>query len=236
MSNSGPGYPGGGRAGDVQLIDQRSNRELITGSVIATLSLVVVAGVAFVLLGSPTGTRTDTRASILPAINALLNGTSAALLTVGYICIRRKKVIAHKTCMATAFVVSSLFLVTYLIHHYRVGAVPFAGEGWLRAVYFSVLIPHVVLAALVVPLALTTIYHGVISRFDKHRPNRQVDTSNMAIRVGKRCPGVLDAVLARLTQRPPQTGASSTSTGPSDAWNRDVKGDGPIPVLLVFLR
>ncbi len=168
MNNSGPGSPGGGRAGDIQLIDQRFNRELISGSVIATLSLVVVAGVAFVLLGSPTGTRTDTRASILPAINALLNGTSAALLTVGYICIRRKKVIAHKTCMATAFMVSSLFLVTYLIHHYRVGAVPFAGEGWLRGVYFSVLIPHVVLAALVVPLALTTIYHGVTSRFDKH--------------------------------------------------------------------
>ena len=159
---------GGANPVIVQLIDQRSNRELITGSVIATLSLVVVAGVALVLLGSPTGTGADTRASILPAVNAVLNGTSALLLTVGYICIRRKKVIAHKTCMATAFVVSSLFLVTYLIHHYRVGSVPFAGQGWLRSVYFSLLIPHVVLAALVVPLALTTIYHGLTSRFDKH--------------------------------------------------------------------
>ena len=168
MSNNSPGYPGGGKSGDVHLIDQRSNRELITGSVIATLSLVVVAGVAFVLLGSPTGTGADTRASILPAVNALLNGTTAVLLTVGYICIRRKNVIAHKTCMATAFVVSSLFLVTYLIHHYQVGSVPFAGEGWLRGVYFSVLIPHVVLAAMVVPLALTTICHGLTSRFDKH--------------------------------------------------------------------
>ena len=129
MSNSGPGYPGGGRAGDVQLINQRSHRELITGSVIATLSLVVIAGVGFVLLGSPTGTGANTRASILPAVNALLNGTSAVLLTVGYVCIRRKRVIAHKTCMVTAFVVSSLFLVTYLIHHYRVSSVPFAGEG-----------------------------------------------------------------------------------------------------------
>ena len=168
MSNSGPGYPGGGRAGDVQLINQRSHRELITGSVIATLSLVVIAGVGFVLLGSPTGTGANTRASILPAVNALLNGTSAVLLTVGYVCIRRKRVIAHKTCMVTAFVVSSLFLVTYLIHHYRVSSVPFAGEGWLRGVYFSVLIPHVVLAMLVVPLALTTIHHGLTSRFDKH--------------------------------------------------------------------
>ena len=174
MNNRGPryprypGHPGRGKSGDVQLLDQRSNRELITGSVIATLSLVVVVGVAFVLLGSQTRTGAETSASILPAVNALLNGTSAALLTVGYACIRRKKVIAHKACMATAFVVSSVFLVTYLIHHYRVGSVPFAGEGWLRVVYFSVLIPHVVLAALVVPLALTTIHHGLRSRFDKH--------------------------------------------------------------------
>ena len=168
MSKSGSRYPGGGTSGDVQAIDQRSNRELVAGSVIATLSLVVVVGVAFVLLGSATRTGAEPRASILPAVNAVLNGTSALLLTVGYACIRRKRIIAHKTCMATAFVVSSLFLVTYLIHHYRVGSVPFAGEGWLRGVYFSLLIPHVVLAALLVPLALTTIHRGLTSRFDKH--------------------------------------------------------------------
>ena len=148
--------------------DQGSNRELIAGSVIATLSLVVVVGVGFVLLGSATRTEAGTSASILPAVNAGLNGTSAVLLTVGYACIRRKRVIAHKTCMATAFVVSSLFLVTYLIHHYRVGSVPFAGEGWLRGLYFGLLIPHVVLAALLVPLALTTIHRGLTSRFVKH--------------------------------------------------------------------
>jgi len=168
MNNSGPRCSSGSTSGDVQVIDQRSNRELVAGPVIATLSLVVVLGVAFVLLGSATRTGTGTRASILPAVNAVLNGTSALLLTVGYACIRRKRVIAHKTCMATAFVVSSLFLVTYLIHHYRVGSVPFAGEGWVRGMYFSVLIPHVVLAVLLVPLALTTIHHGLTSRFDKH--------------------------------------------------------------------
>ena len=168
MNGSGPRYPARGISGDVQVIDQRSNRELIAGAVIATLSLVVVVAVAFVMLGSTTGTAAGTRASILPAVNAVLNGTSAVLLTVGYACIRRKRIVAHITCMTTAFVVSSLFLVTYLIHHYRVGSVPFAGEGWLRGVYFSLLIPHVVLAALLVPLALTTIHRGVTSRFDKH--------------------------------------------------------------------
>ena len=106
--------------------------ELITRSVIGTLSLVVFAGVAFVLLSSPAGAAADANASILPTVNALLNGTSAVLLTVGYACIRQRKVTAHKTCMVTALVVSSLFLVTYLIHHYQVGSVPFSGQGWLR--------------------------------------------------------------------------------------------------------
>jgi len=140
----------------------------IPRAVIAGLSLVVFAAISVVLLGSHPRAPGEVGASSLPAVNALLNGTSAVLLVVGYLCIRRKKVVAHKTCMITAFVVSSVFLLTYLTHHYQVGAVPFSGRGWVRAVYFGLLIPHVVLAALVVPLALTTIHHGWKSRFRKH--------------------------------------------------------------------
>ena len=144
------------------------NEELIARWVIIGLSLFVVTAVALVILVFEAAARGEARASILPAINALLNGTSAVLLSVGYLCIRRRKITAHKTCMVTAFVVSSLFLVTYLTHHYQVGSVLFPGQGWLRLVYFSLLIPHVTLAALVVPLALTTIHLGWKSRFDKH--------------------------------------------------------------------
>jgi len=71
--------------------------------------------------------------------------------------------------MIAAFAASSLFLITYLIHHARVGSVPFHGAAWLRPVYLGLLVPHIVLAALVVPLALTTIYRAWCGRFDRHR-------------------------------------------------------------------
>jgi len=149
-------------------MERSDTAELISRWVIAGLSILVFVGVAVVLFGGRGQAPREVGASILPAVNALLNGTSAVLLSVGYICIRRRKVTAHKTCMVTAFVVSSLFLVSYLIHHYQVGSVPFLGPGWLRGVYFTLLIPHVVLAACVVPLALTTIHRGWKSRFEQH--------------------------------------------------------------------
>ena len=135
--------------------------------VIAGLSLVVFVGVSFVLFGLGDRPSAEGR-SILPEINASLNGMSGLLLIVGYVLIRQRKITAHKSCMLTAFVLSSLFLISYLIYHYQVGAVPFEGQGWVRVLYFSLLIPHVILEALVVPLALITINRGWKSRFDKH--------------------------------------------------------------------
>jgi len=135
---------------------------------IGLVSLVVLLGVTFILLGRHAQVEGDYAFSSLPAVNAFLNGTSAILLTIGYLCIRRKRVMGHKICMGTAFGVSCLFLVSYLIHHYHVGSVPFSGQGWIRPVYFTVLISHICLAALVVPLALTTMYRAVSERFDQH--------------------------------------------------------------------
>ena len=147
----------------------RSTREdMITRWVIAGLSVFVVAAVAVLVLRARTPATRAASASVLPTINALLNGTSAVLLSIGYVCIRRRKILAHRTCMVSAFAVSTLFLVTYVMHHYQVGSVRFAGQGWVRLVYFSVLIPHVMLSAVVVPLALTTITYGWRSRFDRH--------------------------------------------------------------------
>jgi uncharacterized membrane protein YozB (DUF420 family) len=104
----------------------------------------------------------------LPAVNAVLNGTSALLLAAGYLCIRRRKVGAHRLCMGSAFVVSTLFLVSYLTYHYHVGSVPFGGRGWIRAVYFTILISHTVLAATIVPLALVTLSRALRGRFSTH--------------------------------------------------------------------
>lgn len=107
--------------------------------------------------------------SDLPTVNATLNTISATLLSIGYVCIRSRKPVAHRNCMIAAFAVSALFLTSYLIYHYHEGSTPFGGEGWIRSVYFAVLIPHIVLAALILPLALGTLYFALRKRFNKHR-------------------------------------------------------------------
>ncbi len=107
--------------------------------------------------------------SRLPLLNASLNATSGLLLLAGYYFILRRNVPAHKTCMLTAFLVSTLFLISYLTYHYHVGSVPFAGTGWLRPVYYTILIPHVILAALIIPLALVTIYRAWRGQWERHK-------------------------------------------------------------------
>jgi len=145
-----------------------SMKDRLALPVIGVVSALVVVSVAFLLLGRQTEIQRDYDVSALPALNAFLNGTSAVLLTVGYVFIRLKKVTAHKTCMVTAFGVSSLFLLSYLIYHYHVGSVPFGGTGFIRPVYFTLLISHIVLAACIVPLALVTIYRAWSEQFEKH--------------------------------------------------------------------
>ena len=107
--------------------------------------------------------------SELPSINATLNATSATLLCVGYWFIRRKQVTAHKACMLGAFGVSTLFLVCYVIYHIYHGATKFTGEGWVRSVYFFILITHTILATAVVPLVLVTLYRALRGQFEKHK-------------------------------------------------------------------
>jgi putative membrane protein len=103
------------------------------------------------------------------ALNASLNGLSALLLACGYAAIRSGRRQMHKRFMISAFVVSCGFLVSYLVYHYRVGHVPFAGQGWIRPVYFALLISHTILAAVIVPLILLTLRRALLERFDKHR-------------------------------------------------------------------
>jgi uncharacterized membrane protein YozB (DUF420 family) len=103
------------------------------------------------------------------ALNASLNGTSGVLLACGYAAIRRGKVAVHKRFMISAFIVSSVFLVSYLLYHYRVGHVAFQGQGWIRPVYFVLLTSHTILAIVIVPLILITLRRALLERFDKHR-------------------------------------------------------------------
>ncbi len=95
--------------------------------------------------------------AIFPVINATLNGTSAVLLVVGHGFIQRGRMAAHRVVMLTAFVTSSLFLMSYLYYHAHVGSVHFPGHGWWRPVYFTILISHTILAVAIVPLVIITL-------------------------------------------------------------------------------
>lgn len=149
--------------------DGASRRETQrTRLTIAGLSLLIIGLVTALVLRTPPQTD-GSGASVLPSVNALLNGTAALLLCLGYVMIRQRRIEAHRLCMTTAVVVSSLFLVSYVAHHYQVGSVRFAGPGWLRSLYLTILIPHIVLSALLVPLALTTLVHAWRGRFVSHR-------------------------------------------------------------------
>jgi len=105
----------------------------------------------------------------LPALNAALNGASAIFLATGFILIRAGRREAHKRAMVAALVCSTLFLSSYLVYHAQVGSVRFRGQGFLRLVYFAILISHTILAVTVVPLALVTLTQALRARFDRHR-------------------------------------------------------------------
>jgi uncharacterized membrane protein YozB (DUF420 family) len=105
----------------------------------------------------------------LPALNATLNAISFVFLVTGYVLIRRGRRDAHRNCMVAALITSALFLTSYVIYHFNVGSVPFQKTGWIRMVYFAVLIPHVILAAVIVPLVVITVSRALSRRYDKHR-------------------------------------------------------------------
>jgi len=106
--------------------------------------------------------------SNLPALNATLNAVSAVFLTAGYILIRRGRRGLHKKCMLAALVASSAFLTSYLIYHANTGSRPFPGHGAIRTVYFGILLSHVLLAATILPLALTTAARGLRAQYGRH--------------------------------------------------------------------
>lgn len=105
----------------------------------------------------------------LPAVNATLNAISTVLLVAGYAFIRSRNIGMHRRCMLAACVTSTLFLACYLTYHYQVGSVRFTRQGFVRPLYFTILITHVTLAAFVLPLAIVTLSRGLKERFDRHR-------------------------------------------------------------------
>jgi uncharacterized membrane protein YozB (DUF420 family) len=146
----------------------RAEPRAVRWSILA-ISALAVAVVAAVIYGRPPAAAGVRPPSALASLNALLNAAAAACLLTGYAYIRRGRVAAHRRAMLTAFALSCVFLVSYLAHHAQVGSVPFRGEGWLRPLYFGLLLPHILGAAAVVPLALFAIYRGWTGRIAAHR-------------------------------------------------------------------
>ena len=107
-------------------------------------------------------------ATVLPHVNASLNGLGALLLVAGFLFIRRQNIAAHRFCMVAAFVLSILFLVSYLTYHYQVGSVRFQGTGAIRTFYLAILASHSLLAAIVPFLAVITLWRALRERFDRH--------------------------------------------------------------------
>jgi uncharacterized membrane protein YozB (DUF420 family) len=108
-------------------------------------------------------------AAQLPHLNAALNSLSAVFLVCGFVSIRSRNIRVHRAAMLAAVASSTVFLVSYLIYHYQVGSVPFKGQGWIRAVYFTILLTHTILAAAIVPLVLITLIRALRERYDAHR-------------------------------------------------------------------
>lgn len=136
--------------------------------------ILIVSSIAFLFLiyllyFKSTADVTGDWVSQLPALNAFLNSISTILILTGFAAIKQKRYIRHMKLMLTAFITSSLFLVSYLIYHNFVGHTPFPGEGVIRPVYFTILISHIILSAFVVPLVLTSYFFAFSGKFTTHR-------------------------------------------------------------------
>jgi len=137
--------------------------------IIYIISVVISLAVAFLILGPrPEGLEGSMDVSMLPLVNASLNGVTTILLLIGYLFIRKKMIDKHKIVMLSAFGTSSLFLVSYVIYHwFKSGPKLYVGD--YQTVYYFILVTHIILAAIIIPLALFTLYRGLSTQIEKHR-------------------------------------------------------------------
>jgi putative membrane protein len=143
-----------------------------TRSAIAVILAVSAAATAFLfwlIYVHPAADSTSARFAFLPALNALLNGLSATALLIGYTFIRAKRIQAHRAAMLTAFAFSTLFLVSYILHHALHGDVRYPVHAALRSIYLPLLASHIILAVVALPLILVTFFFSLTGRIPQHR-------------------------------------------------------------------
>ncbi len=137
--------------------------------VIGSLSLAIACGLIWLIYFKGRGGAEPEWVSSLPGMNALFNSLSACCLAAGYLRIRRKHVAGHRAFMLAATALSTLFLASYVTYHFFHGDTRFPGQGWIRPVYFMVLISHIGLSIVALPLILTTLYLALCARFPIHK-------------------------------------------------------------------
>jgi putative membrane protein len=151
-------------------MQNQGSRDRIFIPVITALSIVIPLVVALLMYMPRTSGPSDPGKLVnLPLFHAVLNGSTAFFLMLGFYFIRKRRITLHRTSMLAAFALSAIFLVSYVIYHYEVPPVKYGGEGTVRTVYFFILLTHIVLAAGIVPLALITIYRSFTVQYEKHR-------------------------------------------------------------------
>ncbi|GEO05253.1 membrane protein [Adhaeribacter aerolatus] len=136
---------------------------------IAVLSVAVPLLVALLLFVPQTGKLGDVDVTFLPKLHALLNSLTAVALVTGYRFIKKGNARFHRFSMTTAFVLSAFFLVSYVTYHYQAAPTSYGGEGVLRTIYYFVLITHIILAAIIVPFVLLSVYFGISNQLVRHR-------------------------------------------------------------------
>lgn len=157
------GIPPRGPPG-LRALSERALAGLIYGLSAAVCLLVAV------LIASPATLRIEgADLSGLPAFHAVLNGGCAVLLVAGYRFVRRGEIARHRASMVGAFTLSCVFLISYVMYHAQAEGASFGGEGWVRPVYFFVLVSHIALAPIVLPLALYAVVRALRAEFGRHR-------------------------------------------------------------------
>ena len=136
---------------------------------IALLSVTVPLLVTFLLFVPQTGKLGDVDVTFLPKLHAMLNSLTAIALVLGFTFIKKGNIRYHRFAMVTAIVLSAFFLISYVTYHYQAPPTRFGGEGTIRGIYYFVLLTHIVLAAVIVPLVLLSVYFAISDQFDRHR-------------------------------------------------------------------
>jgi putative membrane protein len=136
---------------------------------IAVLSVAIPVVVALLLFVPQTGKLGDVDVTFLPKLHALLNSLTAIALVLGFRFIKKGNIRYHRFAMVTAIVLSAFFLISYVTYHYQAPPTRFGGEGAIRGIYYFILLTHIVLAAVIVPLVLLSVYFAVSNQIPRHR-------------------------------------------------------------------